>query len=224
MLSYRIRKATTGVAPHPCILLLHGYGSNADDLFYFAGYLPDQLTVISLEAPLDTPFGGKAWYSIHFDAAQDKWSDLKEAEKSLVDITQQLEYFIKEYDLNPKDIGLMGFSQGAILSWSLLLDHPDQFRRAICMSGYINTQLLKKTLDEYQNVLAYASHGTNDSTVPYQWAESSVNQLMTNNPKTSFNSYPDGHNVSPENFRDLLEWISKTNLDSGRENAHLIQN
>ena len=59
MLSYRIRKATTGVAPHPCIFL-HGYGSNADDLFYFAGYLPDQLTVISLEAPLDTPFGGKA--------------------------------------------------------------------------------------------------------------------------------------------------------------------
>ncbi|MGB2312337.1 MAG: alpha/beta hydrolase [Flavobacteriaceae bacterium] len=213
MLSYRIRKATTGVAPHPCILLLHGYGSNADDLFSFAGYLPDQLTVISLEAPLDTPFGGKAWYSIHFDAAQDKWSDLKEAEKSLVAITQQLEYFIKEYDLNPKDIGLMGFSQGAILSWSLLLDHPDQFRRAICMSGYINTQLLKKPLDEYQNVLAYASHGTNDSTVPYQWAESSVNQLRMNNPKTSFNSYPDGHNVSPENFRDLLEWISKTNLD-----------
>lgn len=213
MLSYKIRKATTAKLSHPCIILLHGYGSNAEDLFSFANYLPQQLTVISLEAPLNTPFGGKAWYSIHFDAAQDKWSDIEEAKKSLVAITQQLEYFINEYDLNPKDISLMGFSQGAILSWSLLLDHPKRFRRAICMSGYINTQLLEKPLDEYQNVLAYASHGTNDPTVPYQWAESGITKLKINNPEIVFNSYHDGHNVSPENFKDLLEWISKTNLD-----------
>ena len=213
MLYYRIKKAITGVPPYPCLFLLHGYGSNADDLFSFVDYFSEKLTVISLEAPLTTPFGGKAWYSIHFDAAQDKWSDLKEAEKSLYAITQQLDYFIKEYDLNHKDIGLMGFSQGAILSWSLLLDHPEQFRRAICMSGYINTQLLSKNIDEYQNILAYASHGTNDQTIPYQWSETSVNKLRLNNPKISFNSYPDGHNVSPENLRDLLLWISKTNLD-----------
>ena len=213
MLSYRIRKAKIGVGPHPCIFLLHGYGSNADDLFSFASYLPDQLTIISLEAPLDTPFGGKSWYSIHFDATQDKWSDLEEAKKSLTTITKQLEYFINEYDLYPKDISLMGFSQGAILSWSLLLDQPDRFRRAICMSGYINTQLLENPLKEYQNVLAYASHGTNDLTIPFNWAESCLNELRKRNPNVKFNSYTDGHNVSPENLRDLLEWISKTNLD-----------
>ncbi|MEK9517660.1 MAG: alpha/beta fold hydrolase, partial [Flavobacteriaceae bacterium] len=165
MLSYKIRKASVGFAPHPCIILLHGYGSNADDLFSFADYLPDHLTVISLEAPLDTPFGGKAWYSIHFDSEQDKWSDLKEAKKSVASITEQVEYLINKYHLNSKDIGLMGFSQGAILSWSLLLDQPDRFRRAICMSGYINNQLLEKPLQEYQNILAYASHGTIDPTV-----------------------------------------------------------
>ena len=213
MLSYKIRKASVGIAPHPCIILLHGYGSNSDDLFSFADYLSEQLTVISLEAPLDTPFGGKAWYSIHFDATQDKWSDLKEAEKSLDAISQQLKYFEEEYDLDPNDIGLMGFSQGAILSWSLLLDQPDLFRRAVCMSGYINTQLLEKPLQEYQNILAYASHGTSDPTVPYDWAVSSINELNKKNPQLTFNSYPDGHNVSPENFRDLLEWLSKTNLD-----------
>ena len=107
----------------------------------------------------------------------------------------------------------MGFSQGAILSWSLLFDHTKRFRRAICMSGYINTQLLEKPLDEYQNILAYASHGTNDPTVPYQWAESGITKLKINNPEIVFNSYRDGHNVSPEDFKGLLEWISKTNLD-----------
>ena len=213
MLSFKVRKATTGDTPHPCIMLLHGYGSNADDLFSFSDYLANHFTIISLEAPLETPFGGKAWYSIHFDSAQDKWSDIEEAKKSLAFITQQLKYFIKEYDLNSKDISLMGFSQGAILSWSLLLDQPEQFRRAICISGYINTKLLEKPLNQYQNILAYASHGTNDQTIPYNWAESSINQLRKNNTNIMFNSYPDGHNVSQENFRDLLEWLSKTNLD-----------
>lgn len=212
MLLYKIKKAINGIAPHPSIILLHGYGSNADDLFAFADYLPDHFTVISLEAPMNTPFGGKAWYSIHFDAAQDKWADLKEAEKSLVAITQQLKYFINKYHLNPKDICLMGFSQGAILSWALLLDHPKQFRRAVCMSGFIDARLLKKPLQEYQNILAYASHGKDDPTVPYQWAWSSINILRKKNLQITFNSYPDGHNVSPENFKDLMEWLSKTNL------------
>ena len=81
------------------------------------------------------------------------------------------------------------------------------------MSGYINTQLLESPLKEYHNVLAYASHGTNDLTIPFNWAESCLNELRKRNPNVKFNSYTDGHNVSPENLRDLLEWISKTNLD-----------
>lgn len=213
MLTHKIRKATTGIAPHPAIILLHGYGSNVDDLFSFADHLPNYYTVISLEAPLDTPFGGKAWYSINFDATQDKWSDLEEAKKSLDAIVKHQEYFVGEYNLYPKDFTLMGFSQGAILSWSILLDYPDKFRRAVCMSGYINKQLVVKPLEEYRNILAYASHGVHDPTIPYSWAESSINELKSNNPKLNFNSYPDGHNVSAENFRELLQWLSKTNLD-----------
>jgi len=79
------------------------------------------------------------------------------------------------------------------------------------MSGYIDSQLLSQPLGAYQNVLAYASHGVNDVTVPYKWAKNSIEQLKKNNPSVSFNSYPDGHNVSPENFRDLLQWLSDTN-------------
>ena len=111
--------------------------------FFLSQTIYQIILLLYFEAPLDSPFGGKAWYSIHFDSEQDKWSDLKEANKSLAAITKQVGYFINQYNLNPKDICLMGFSQGAILSWSLLMDQPDRYRRAVCMSGYINTQLLK---------------------------------------------------------------------------------
>ena len=81
------------------------------------------------------------------------------------------------------------------------------------MSGYINQEILQKPIGEYRNVLAYSSHGLNDFTVPYDWAKSSILTLKENNPKVVFNTYPDGHNVSPENFESILNWIKKTTLE-----------
>ena len=213
MLSYRIKKSKQIKGPYPAIILIHGYGSNMDDLFSFANYLPEQYTIISINAPLELPFGGGAWYSINFDSNLKKWSDNEEAKNSLGKIIDQLDYFTSTYELNPNNISLIGFSQGAILSWSLLLDHPSLFRRAICMSGYINQEILHKSIGEYRNVLAYSSHGLNDFTVPYDWANSSILSLKENNPKVVFNTYPDGHNVSPENFESILNWIKKTTLE-----------
>ena len=213
MLSYRIKKSKQIKGPYSAIILIHGYGSNMDDLFSFANYLPEQYTIISIHAPLELPFGGGAWYSINFDSNLKKWSDNDEAKNSLGQIIDQLDYFTSTYELNPNNISLIGFSQGAILSWSLLLDHPSLFRRAICMSGYINQEILQKSIGEYRNVLAYSSHGLNDFTVPYDWAKSSILTLKENNPKVVFNTYPDGHNVSPENFESILNWIKKTTLE-----------
>ena len=213
MLSYRIKKSKQIKGPYSAIILIHGYGSNMDDLFSFANYLPEQYTIISIHAPLELPFGGGAWYSINFDSNLKKWSDNDEAKNSLGKIIDQLDYFTSTYELNPNNISLIGFSQGAILSWSLLLDHPSLFRRAICMSGYINQEILQKSIGEYRNVLAYSSHGLNDFTVPYDWAKSSILTLKENNPKVIFNTYPDGHNVSPENFESILNWIKRTTLE-----------
>ena len=114
MLSYRIKKATKAKGHHPSLILIHGYGSNMDDLFSFANYLPEQYTIISLQAPMESPFGGGAWYSINFDSNSEKWSDNDEAKTSLLKIIDQLDYFTSTYELNPKDISLIGFSQGAI--------------------------------------------------------------------------------------------------------------
>ena len=166
MLSYRIKKSILTGGPYPALILIHGYGSNMDDLFSFSNYLPEEYTIISLQAPLDSPFGGGAWYSINFDSNFKKWSDNNEALTSIRKIKDQLDYFTSTYELKSDDISLMGFSQGAILSWSLLLDYSSLFRRAICMSGYINEEILQKPLGEYRNVLAYCSHGLNDLTIP----------------------------------------------------------
>ena len=211
-LEHQIREAKNGASPVPAIVLLHGYGSNDDDLFSFADYLPQNHTIISLRAPLDTPMGGYAWYTIHNNMTQEKWSDDEEAKVSIKTVSDQLEELVKKHNLDSNDISLMGFSQGAILSWAILLDNPDKVRRAICMSGYINKNILKKTLTSYAGILAFGSHGSEDVTVPYSWAKDSIEVLQAKNPLVVFNTYPDGHNVSAQSFQDIIKWLEETNL------------
>ncbi|MBT8259768.1 MAG: phospholipase, partial [Bacteroidia bacterium] len=63
----------------PLLIMLHGYGSDENDLFSFASELPEELYIISAKAPYTLQPFGNAWYAIHFDAPQGKWSDNEQA-------------------------------------------------------------------------------------------------------------------------------------------------
>ena len=76
-LEYLVRQPKTKAENPPLIILLHGYGSNEEDLFSFAEELPDSMLVISVRAPLSIGFGSYAWYTIHFETNDaSKFSDI----------------------------------------------------------------------------------------------------------------------------------------------------
>ena len=200
MLEYKIRKSAIENQKNPSIILLHGYGSDENDLFSFAEYLPKKYTIISLRAPFQNPMGGYCWFSINFNNSNEKWSDHKQAYQSILNLESQIDFFIQKYNLEPDQIDLLGFSQGAVLSWALLLDFSIKINRAVCLSGYIDKSLLKEDIYSYRDIIAYSSHGTNDQVIPFDLAKTSIESLKENNPNVVFNSFEDAHNVSQENF------------------------
>ena len=207
MLEYKISKSAIENQKNPSIILLHGYGSDENDLFSFAEYLPKKYTIISLRAPFETPMGGYCWFSINFNNSNEKWSDHKQAYQSILNLESQIDFFIQKYNLDPDQIDLLGFSQGAVLSWTLLLDFSIKINRAVCLSGYIDKSLLKEDIYSYRDIIAYSSHGTNDPVIPFDWAKTSIESLKENNPNVVFNSFQDAHNVSQENFQSILNWL-----------------
>ena len=207
MLEYKISKSAIENQKNPSIILLHGYGSDENDLFSFAEYLPKKYTIISLRAPFETPMGGYCWFSINFNNSNEKWSDHKQAYQSILNLESQIDFFIQKYNLEPDQIDLLGFSQGAVLSWTLLLDFSIKINRAVCLSGYIDKSLLKEDIYSYRDIIAYSSHGTNDPVIPFDWAKTSIESLKENNPNVVFNSFQDAHNVSQENFQSILNWL-----------------
>ena len=116
-LKYLIHKGNINTKDRKVIFLLHGYGSNEQDLFSLKEYIHPSYTIISLRAPISLNFNSYAWYSIDFENTIDRWMNNEEAIKSK-NIVVSILVHLK--DLGFKDrVSILGFSQGAILSWAL---------------------------------------------------------------------------------------------------------
>jgi phospholipase/carboxylesterase len=194
---------------NPLLLLLHGYGSNEDDLFSFASELPDDYYIVSVRAPYDMQFGSYAWYAINFDADENKFSDIGQAKTSRDLIAKFIDELIRNYPIDSKNVTLIGFSQGAILSYAVALSYPEKVQRVIAMSGYVSTEI---AIDGFENnalgkLKIFASHGTVDQVIPIEWARKSIPILENLDIEVIYKEYPIGHGVSPQNFYDFKNWL-----------------
>ncbi|WP_117883024.1 alpha/beta hydrolase [Aureibaculum luteum] len=208
-LEYLVRKPKSDIKNPPLLILLHGYGSNEQDLFSFANELPDDLLIISARAPLTMGPGGYAWYTIHFDNTDGKFSDTDEALKSKEIISNFIDEVITNFDVNPKKVFLLGFSQGTILSYAVALSHPEKVQYVVGLSGYINSELFPGNLnsENFKNLEIYSSHGTVDQVIPVDWARKTKPFLDNLGIKNSYEEYQVGHGVAPQNFYSLKQWI-----------------
>jgi len=209
-LHHLIRPDSGKFNPAPVLIMLHGYGSDEEDLFSFTPELPEDLFVISVRAPHRLQPFGYAWYSINFNAERGKWSDLEQAVASRDAIARFVEEALDAYHLDRDRVNLLGFSQGAILGYALTLSFPKRFRTLVALSGYIDPGMLHpgyRTADHSQ-LQVYASHGQVDMVIPPEWAQQSSNFLTEMGIGHVYEEYPVGHGVSGENFSSFRRWLS----------------
>jgi phospholipase/carboxylesterase len=208
-LDYKIRMPKTIQEKNPLILLLHGYGSNEEDLFSFESELPDTYCVVSAQAPYDMQYGSYAWYAINFDADENKFSDHEQAKKSRDLIVTFVDELLANYPLDAQNITLVGFSQGGILSYAVALSYPEKFNKIAALSSYLDPKML--TEDYFKNTFnklnIFASHGTMDQVIPIEWARKTKNTLDNLSIKTTYKEYPMAHGIAPQNFHDFKEWL-----------------
>lgn len=195
----------------PAIIMLHGYGSDENDLFSFAEEIPDKFAVISLKAPISLQPYGNAWYTIYFENNGGKFSDDKQAIAARDLVVKTINEAIEKYKLDSKNITLLGFSQGTILSFAIALSYPELIKNVIGLSGYINTEILKKDYqnNDYSTLSVYTSHGSVDQVIPVDWARKTKPFLVNLGIDCTYSEFPVGHGVSPQNFYEFRTWLEK---------------
>ncbi len=210
-LDYLVRYPKKNIDNPPLMIMLHGYGSNEQDLFSFADELPDELLIISAKAPLTLGMGSYAWYSIRFSEDSANFSDLTEAKSSLEIIDTFISEIKNKFKVNTSNVFLFGFSQGTILSIAYALNNPDKVQHVVALSGYVNQQLLDEGFKEndFTNLDLFVSHGSEDQVIPVIWARKTPAFLNDLRIRNSYQEYPVGHGVAPQNFYDLQKWVQE---------------
>lgn len=207
-LIHKVRTPKKNTPNPPLLVLLHGYGSNEEDLFSFSNYLPDHFLIVSFQAPISLQPYGYAWYAINFEAEQGRWSDPKEGISARDLILNAIENLNTSYRFDSNNIHLLGFSQGGVLSYALALSYPGLFKSATILSGYIFSEIMDIKSSGYDKLHIYASHGTQDQVVPFEWGKQSTKLLDKIGVHYQFESFEAGHTVTSENFYSFLSWLN----------------
>src|SRR5690606_14655468 len=198
--NYLIQQPKEIQEKNPLIILIHGYGSNEEDLFSFAPELPENAFIVSVQAPYQVPPYGFAWYAISFDADMNKFSDDTQAVKSRDLLVQFIDELCTKYPIDQKDVNLIGFSQGAILSYALAVTYPEKVNKVVALSGYFNADIMqpKADLSVYNHLKIFGSHGTVDQVIPVEWARKASELLKSYAISFEYKEYPVGHGVAPQ--------------------------
>lgn len=210
-LEHIIKPSSLSEKKVPVMFMLHGYGSNEEDLYSFAEELPSELCIISIRAPYTLQPFGYAWYAINFDNEKGKWSDDEQAISSREKIVHFIDEACDTYHLDKENITLLGFSQGTILSYAVALSYPEKIKRVIALSGYINEKILIHGYKDknHKNLSIYSSHGQVDQVIPIEWAQKAPELLTKLDVKNVFEEFPVGHGVAPQNFYSFKKWLEK---------------
>ena len=110
-LIHQTRPASSGPAPHPCLLLLHGLGSNEMDLHMVATQLDTRIFAISARGPQPYQWGGYMWH----DLAEGPGLGGAGIEGSLDLLRAFLNEIARAYPIDPARLYVGGFSMGAAM-------------------------------------------------------------------------------------------------------------
>ena len=192
----------------PLFVLIHGYGSNEEDLFSFADDLPTNAHIVSVRALYDIAYGGYAWYDINF-VNNEKWMDEAQAIDSRNKLVDFIDALIQHENLDAKNVTLMGFSQGAILSYAIALNNPDKIKNVAILSGYPEHKIIGEfdQTKDFSNLNFFVSHGNEDVVLPIDLGRIGEEYLKSLNISFEYHEYRSGHGIVPQNYFDLMAWI-----------------
>ncbi len=183
---------------NPTLIMLHGRGSDEQDLFGLKDHFDSRLTIYSLRAPQQFNWGGYTWFDLYEDGSVD--------EESFFNSTNKIITFINT--LQTKKLFLLGFSMGAIMSYSIALTNPKICTGIAALSGFAPAQLENKyCLQELQDLHIFISHGIQDPIIPILSARKTKEMLAESNAIVSYNEYDMAHQINNKCLDDLKNWV-----------------
>ena len=196
--------------PAPAVFVLHGRGADEEDLLPIAQRLPGDRHVVSLRAP-DRLQGGYTWYELDLSGGglHQSQPDAEDFRRSLDLVSESVDAAVERFDLDEDRLGLLGFSQGAITSLSLLLEAPERYAWTVALHGYLAESHADVVPAGIEGKPVFVGAGEADEIIPAARAEAAADRLRDVGADVTFEVYEAPHGVIPDEIQDAVAFVER---------------
>jgi phospholipase/carboxylesterase len=183
------------------VLMLHGWSGDETVMWVLETVLPHPRLIAAPRGLYPLAAGGYQWA----DGAGGLNSSMKDFQEGVQAIRAVVDELAARDDLDPTMLVLMGFSQGAALSFALAQIGDLTPRGLISLAGFIP----HGSLDRLRGIPVFWGHGNRDQLVPIGRARQDLDRLESAGGDITFCEADVGHRLGIECTRGLKRWIEQ---------------
>lgn len=201
----------------PLLVLLHGYGSDEQDLMGLVPELPPEFSCASVRAPVpmdpQVAPGGFTWFPLDPQRLAYRSDQAREAVESLWS-------WIASVKEQHSSVTLLGFSMGMAMATSLLRSRPDQFAAVVGLSGFAVDPAGSPEVEEYfddealaeRQVPLFWGRDQEDPIIPQEYVDYTHAWANRTVKLTKVLYAGAGHGVVPQEISHVREFLNHTVL------------
>ena len=211
LLSLLHRAPAAGVSSPWLLVLMHGVGSNEDDLFGLAEYVPPAFHVVSLRAPFVLGPGSYAWFEFSVAPDGSRRIDARQEAASREAVVRTVQALSEQLGVPPERVVLGGFSQGGIMALSLLRTRPELLHAALVMHSRLLPEVdaLAVAPEALQGKALWVSHGQQDGVIPLANAQAIRAKAAGWPVDLSYHEFPGAHEIRPAELQAAMAWLGE---------------
>jgi phospholipase/carboxylesterase len=111
--------------------------------------------------------------------------------------------------VDPKRRYLLGFSQGGYFAGYIGIKEAHRLAGLVIMGARVKSEVLGRELERARDLPVLLLHGKKDRAVPFASAVRSGEALTDAGLPTELRSYDCGHHVTPDQVRDVRDWLKR---------------
>lgn len=181
------------------ILLLHGHLGNENVMWTLTKPLSDNYYMLAPRAPIKLGINQYSWHEI-----QPQWPGISYYRQISDQLLKRIDIWRQEERIKANQVDVMGFSQGAVLAYSLALLYPERIRKVAGLSGFIPQSWQKSlTLGSLKEKKIFITHGTRDDIVPITSAYQTASWLRNLDADVTFCESNTGHKIGIDCVNEL---------------------
>jgi phospholipase/carboxylesterase len=194
--------------PDRLLVVLHGLGDSLEGFKFLPEILQiPGLNYLLINAP-DPYFTGYSWYEINA-AMQTMESGVVRSRGLLFQLMKE----IKHHGFIPSHVGVLGFSQGCLMSLDLACRYPETLGAIVGISGYAShlAEYPEKLSPVAREQKILVTHGSEDPMLPIEQTKAQVKALKGMGMNIEWKTYRKEHTIEPrQEVADIRAFLLRT--------------